>query len=237
MINITVIVRDRPRLTEQCLRSIRNTLVEGTVTILDDGSLDPTMEICQAYVSIPHPSLKFHLVRNVSPTGGAGAARNQCIQVSIAKFGKGDLLYCSDNDVFFERGWLERLTASWKDLTKYHFGLLGGCQHPYHGPLPGGIHDFGMPCYDSGVEENYTLPSQSWLMTWETWETYGPLEEHKGVRQSEDWKFTEKLRAIGLKIGHLKYNSPVIACSKTDTFGELIPGAELIQSYPGVICE
>lgn len=234
MVNVCIIVRDRPVLTEQTLRSLRNTQVEGTVMILDDGSLDPTMEICLAYNLIPHPTLRFALTRNAKPTGSAGTARNQCIRKSQAYFGRGDLLYTGDNDCFFERGWLERMIGFWESAKACDYAIIGGCQHPYHHPVdpnhPGEI------CGPEGywIIENLALPSQSWLMEWSTWDRFGHLAENQGVRQSEDWEFTQKVRAAGMKVGHVK-PFVVLPTSRTDTFGVDIPGADRVENYQGVV--
>lgn len=232
-VNIAMICRDRPALTEQSLRSIRNTQVPSTLTVLDDGSKESTMEIVQRIALLPHPTMKFHVVRRLSPTGSSGAARNQAINASLERFGRGDLLYCSDNDVFFERGWLETLLLAWAVAKSLGYGILGGYNHPYHLPVAGGGTDFASPW---NIVENLTLASQSWLMEWDTWDKFGPLAEEQGVRKGEDWLFTERVRAAELKVG--KIEPPVVLnCSHTDTFGEKVPGAELIPNCLGVLVE
>jgi GT2 family glycosyltransferase len=246
MVNIVIIARDRPLLTEQTLRSVRNTQVEATVTVLDDGSLDDTMDIIQLSCEIPHPTLKFYTVRNYRPTGSSGAARNLAIRYSEARLGRGDLLYCSDNDVFFRPGWLEIMLDYWTIAKQEGIGILGGCNHPFHKLIDhdkyedgwnGGINPNRLVTGKGGcLDLNLTLASQSWLMEWSTWDRFGPLAEPQGVCMSEDHEFCQRVRAAGLKVGHVKPYL-VIPTSRLNTFGKPIPGAELIQEYPGVLVQ
>jgi len=234
VVNICLICRDRPWLTEQTLHSVRNTQVPATCTILDDASLDPTYRIIQGYAAIPHPTMQFHVERRFKTTGSAGAARNQAILASERQFGRSDMLYAGDNDCFFTPGWLETLLEAWAVAKDLGYGILGGYNHPYHLPAEGtvdrvfnGIHS---------IQENLALSSQSWLMEWETWDRFGPLAEEPGVRKGEDWLMTQRVKAAGLKVG--KIDPPVVLnCSRTDTFGQAVPGAELIQDFPGVRVE
>jgi glycosyltransferase involved in cell wall biosynthesis len=234
MVNITIIARDRPCLTEQTLRSVRNTNVEATVTVLDDGSLDETMQIIQQSCALPHPTLKFYAVRKWQPTGSSGAARNLAIRYSQERFGRGDLLYCSDNDVFFREGWLENMITAWGQAQRYGYGILGGSNHPFHGPAKAAAHEESLIGRGHLLEENLTLASQSWLMEWSTWDRFGPLAEPQGVCMSEDHEFCQRVRAAGLKVGHVKPYL-VLPTSRLNTFKQPIPGAELIQEYPGVL--
>jgi len=78
------------------------------------------------------------------------------------------------------------------------------------------------------------------LMRWEVWDKYGPFCETPvgKVCQGEDVDFTNKIRADGYKIGVV--DPPlVVNTGITNSFGEKIPGYELVQAQcpPGVICE
>jgi len=144
--------------------------------------------------------------------------------------GRGNYLYLSDNDVFFPPGWLEKLIEHYEYAWTYGYRVLGAYNHPFNQPVS----------RIDGVYEVNHLASQSMLMKWEVWDQFGPFVETPvdKVCQSEDVAFSNKIREAGYKVGVV---SPwlVVNTGITNSFGEHIPGWELVKSQapPGVICE
>lgn len=230
-VNVTMLARGREKLTLQSVRSLRDTACNFEtmdVTILDDAGEPPVHEGIWAHC------METEVIRNKVATGGAGPARNQVIR---AVRERGDLLYLSDNDVYFTPGWLDILTDVWPHAYMLGFRVLGGWSHPYNAQA---VNVY--PAYSEStrrtveLRECLAVATQSWLMDWETWDEWGPFDEAPGVRQSEDVAFCNRMRAAGYKVG---YVSPFVvwSTSKTDTFGQQVPGAELITVPEGIICE
>jgi GT2 family glycosyltransferase len=166
---------------------------------------------------------------------GTGAARNQVIRESELRHGRGDYLYLSDNDVYFYPTWLPILIKCYEKAYDFGYRAIGAYNHPYHQP------GASVPVYGAyEVREVNALALQSMLMSWETWDKYGPFcQTPPGkVCQSEDVDFTNKLKADGYKLGVV---SPALVVNTgiTNSFGQKIPGYELVkqQCPPGVICE
>lgn len=207
--NITMLKHGRPRLTHQALCTLdENTPKDHyTLTTFDDqGKM------------------------------GTGGARNEVIKRSQERFGQGEYLYLSDNDVAFTPGWLEIMIAVYKHARKYlSVGALGGYCHPYHQPHEKYLWSES-PFREIGI--TWALPTQSMLMSWEIWERFGPFVETPPgkIRQSEDWNFTERLRAAGLRVGAI-YRPVVLPTGRHDTFGELVPEHEFIKDIPGLLVE
>lgn len=224
-VNVTMIARNRHKLTDQTLASLRaNTdWSRADFTFLDDGSQPPlTNPISGTYIYMP------------VPLGGAGPARNAVIKAVTARK---DLLYLSDNDIVTIPHWLDTLTEVWPFAYALGFRVLGGYSHPFNAQSIG-----TWPLYSDALHKTIELreclavATQSWLMDWETWDKYGPFAEAPGVRQSEDVAFCTRLRNDGFKVGYV-YPFVVWSTSKTDTFGQLVPGHELIEAPAGILVE
>ncbi len=217
-VNVTMLARNRHRLTEQALDSLAPRPGD-TLTVLDDGS---------------QPLLSRATHRNEVATGGAGPARNQVIGRVPERL---DLLYLSDNDVYFLPRWLDILTELWPFAYALGFRVLGGQSHPYNAQAVG-----TWPCYSDAarrtveLRECLAVATQSWLMDWETWDHYGPFAEAPGVRQSEDVAMCQRLRDDGFKVGYV-WPHVVLNTSRTDTFGKDVPGKELLTVPDGVVME
>lgn len=223
-----MMVRDRPRLTKQALKSLHASRYEDArVTILDDRSLDET----QTWLLNWGDACGADLLRN-DRLMGTGELRNLVIG-SVRE--QGEFLYLSDNDVFFKQGWLETLIRCYEFAEKEGFRVLGAYNHPFHHPTST---RYTQDAY--AINEVNALALQSMLMRWETWDKYGPFCETPvdKVCQSEDVDFTNRLKADGGRIGVV---SPALIVSTgiTNTFGEHIPGWELVKAQcpEGVICE
>lgn len=197
MTSITMLVHDRPRLTEQALRSLyENTDPKiFTLTVVDDASTDfRTTRLLERYAA-DHRNMA--LITLKTSKGITGQARNLAVYWSEKYFGAGDWLYLSDNDVYFlppdpafgKMSWLDRITTMASGSEDVGFRLWGGQIHPYHQPIKQMAVD---------MTEHSMLDGPSWLMRWDTWHKYGPLECHTpGVCQGEDVTFCQRLTAPG----------------------------------------
>ena len=233
-VNVTMLARGREKLTLQSVRSLRDATCNSEcledVTILDDAGEPPVNHGIWAHC------METDIIRNQIATGGAGPARNQVIR---AVKNRADLLYLSDNDVFFVKGWLDILTELWPQAHALGFRVIGAYQHPYNRSSLG-----AWPFYSDAarktivLHETLAVATQSWLMDWETWDRYGPFAEAPGVRQSEDVDMCNRIRADGGKVGFV-WPPCVLNASLTDTFGKEVPGAELLRGemQDGIVYE
>jgi GT2 family glycosyltransferase len=232
MVNITMLARDRFTLTAQAIASLG--LIEGaTVTILDDRSDPPTASLLKEYCRVSGG----RYYRNEEALG-TGMLRNCVINGSALRVNRGDYLYLSDNDVFFRPGWLETLIQCYEFVWRHGFRVLGAYNHPFHQPVSTFV--ARLPERDYQVAEVQALALQSMIMKWEVWDEFGPFCDTPVDRvcQSEDVDFARKIHAAGFKLGVV---SPALVVSTgiTNTFGEKIPGWELVKAQcpEGVICE
>lgn len=230
MLNVVMLVKDRPRLTEQALGSLINNSTEAyNLVIVDDASGESTRALLNFFVW-KHPT-------RVIGTGngqGPGRCRNVGIEASSSFFGRGDLLYLCDNDCYFKPGWDVTLLQLWHLIQPVSIRVLGGYCHPYQQPIAR-----FWPTPHHCIDEVQALGLLSWLMSWETWDKYGPFEPSPTINGSEDWAFCQRVRKAGGRVGVV---SPalVVNCGLTGSNGKQSPGADLIfkQQIPeGVIVE
>lgn len=224
MVNVTMLCANRPRLLRQALDSIGD-YSEATLTIRDAGMNPSVIRIAE------QAAVWGAAVYSGSDPLGTGPARNECVRTSEQLFGRGHYLYLSDDDVYFTRpDWLSILVDTYENAKKSGYVVLGGYNHPFNQPnfFLGGFYD----CYH--------VASQSMLMSWDVWDEFGPFCDTPAgkVCQSEDVDFCNRIRAAGYKVGVI---SPALLVNTgiTNSFGEKIPGWELVKSQcpEGVICE
>ncbi len=230
MINVVMLVKDRPRLTEQAIDSLMKHTAGGfNLTIIDDGSV--SMNGTHSHLRVVWAGSKsWTVLRVVEGKGITGQARNLGVYWAEKYWGRGDWLYLSDNDVYFTEGWDEKMVRA-LEMTGHPIKLLGGSTHPFH--KPNAVRSYG----GFSIHTHDAVSGYSQLMRWEIWDKYGPLDAHApGIRQSEDWAFCQKIiKDLGL-VGSI--NPPVVYdCGLTDTFGEPAIGVEQIPRYEGVIQE
>jgi hypothetical protein len=238
-VNVTFLVCNRPRLTQQALYSLGPT--DGdvmNVTVSEDCKCDAETQkvLSDWYQSNPK---NRHLCGHTAEYG-TGSLRNQVIAASEKYFNRGSHLYLSDNDVFYYPAIFEKLVPIYEYAWTLGFRVLGAVNHPFHQPIS------STPVYAGGrqvichINEVHALALQSMLMRWEVWDKYGPFDDTPvgRVRMSEDVAFTNKIRADGGRIGVV---SPALAVNTgiTDSFGGRIPGWELVEQQcpKGVYCE
>jgi hypothetical protein len=75
-------------------------------------------------------------------------------------------------------------------------------------------------------------------MTWETWDKYGPFSDNNRnedikIMGSEDWAFCQEIIKDGFKVGSIE-PEVVIACGKTNTYGNPATGSETFKKFEGV---
>lgn len=234
MINIVMLIKNRPRLTEQALTTlIANTDVPWNLTVIeDDGNAAPDVWQTSATVKIltEHPNVAYLI--NARSKGITGQVRNLGVYWSEKYFGRGDWLVLCDNDVAFFPHWANSL--SWEiGRGGNEVKLLGGCRHPFHA-VNGRIRQRSDGTL---IEETDAVAGYLQMMLWNTWDEYGPLDAHAvGTGQSEDYAFCRKIVAAGGKVGYI--HPPVCAhCGITNTDGSPAIGAEKIERLPGLIYE
>jgi len=245
MTNIVLLVRDRPRLTEQALRTLfQNTPKDQfTLTICDDGSWPETAEIIRRYANYEN----VEVVTFRKSVGIVGFLRNVGAATSERVFGRGEYLYHGDNDVAVFPGWLAQMTAS-LNLLHEEVKLVGGYRHPFHG-LTGNLIEPRIPGSCRGIEPTDAVAGYSHLMRWSTWDAFGPYDQHaKGVCQSEDYSFCQRIinargvggsyehpnPLLGYKVGYI--HPPVIAvCGVTNTENKPAIGSDQIPRVPGLV--
>lgn len=236
MTNITMLCANRPRLLKQALDSIGD-LSNATVTIRDAGMSDDVRKIAAGF-----GGANAGYVLGSKPLG-TGPARNAVVRASEYFFSRGDYLYLSDDDVYWTRpDWLKILTEAYNSARLQGYAVLGAYNHPFNGMIPD---DYQIVLRNMSYQEFtaypvYALASQSMLMSWEVWDEFGPFCDTPAgkVCQSEDVDFSNRIRAAGFKVGVIS-PSLLVNTGITNSFGEHIPGWELVKSQcpEGIICE
>ena len=230
--NFTLLCRDRLTLTKQCLMSLKRSgcMKDLSITIFDDASNDETREFLERWC-FDNGAFLMSEAESV----GTGNARNTVITLSEAEYGRDEFLYLSDNDVCFFPGWLEILIKAYRVAWLDCFKVLGGYNHPFHQPvaslpIPG--------CCE--VKQVEALALQSMLMSWWAWDAYGKFCSTPVGRvcMGEDVEFAWRIAADKGKLG-VVHPAVVVNTGITNSFGEKIPGWELVraQAPSGVLVE
>lgn len=223
MMNVVMLVKDRPRLTHQALWSIaKHTDVDYNLTIVDDGSHTETMEMLQMF---SYTQSNCALLRNETSKGITGQARNLGVYWAERYFGRGDYLYLTDNDVAFLPHWASSMVGILTTGYPRGLRLLGGARHPYH-QLNSAYGDW---------DETDAVAGYSQLMRWHEWDSHGPLDAHApGTGQSEDFAFCRKVIENHGKVGYVTAQV-IVDCGLTQTNGSKAFGADRKPVYPGLI--
>lgn len=217
VINIVMLVKDRPRLTLQALTSlVKNTDVDYNVTIIDDGSAYETRDMLGLFGKLGSVAV----LRNETSKGITGQVRNLGVYWAERYWGRGDYLYLSDNDVYFRPNWASKMIAVYDGQLNAGLEVLGGVRHPYHQPLH---------LHEGGWAETDAVAGYSQLMNWAVWVDNGPLDAHApGVCQSEDHQFCQRILTGGGKVGYM-IDPVIIDCGLTNTDGKPATGYEVKQ--------
>jgi len=232
MINAVMLVHNRPRLTEQAIRSfIDHTTSRYRLLIVDDYSGSETADMLDEYAEVHSDSIRVAHSRIAKL--GPGLARNIGIK-KADQWGRGDMLYLCDNDCFMLPEWDEKLLIAFEAAKTVGFMALGGYCHPFqqrgdkYGTTQVGV-----------VRELEALGLLSWLMDWGTWDKFGTFDPAVKVNGSEDWNYCQRIRKAGGRVGVLE-PAVVINTGITSSDGQPCPGAGLLlgQAIPaGVLLE
>ncbi len=245
-VNIIIPVHNRPDMTRQTIESLyKNTIGElFDLWVIDDASEKET----KAVLSDLRVKYKFNhhtQFKNIGP----GASRNGITRIITKEKKRGDYLYHSDNDVYFKEGWLKKLIKAYETVNDFvgltddptKILLMGGGCHPYLKNNSAieikSIKYPGQTDCVIGIKDAVSGYSQ--LMTWGTWDKYGPFDEsmrgqEKKIMGSEDYAFCQKIIKDGFKVGAIE-PEVVVACGKTNTYGKLATGHETFEDHEGVI--
>lgn len=238
ILNIAMLVQNRPRLTEQAIRSLyENTSHPARVIVVDDGSSVETQMLLREL----RIGRSFELILHDKAIG-TGDSRNEGFERAIrsdARWGEG-LLYTTDNDSYHLPGWDRALVDAYEAIKGDSFKVLGGYCHPYQQTT-----QLWHPMqrsdgrWTASVEEKLCIGTFSWLMGWDTWDKYGPFVSTPGANGSDDVEFCRRVRADGGRVGCIN-PAVVINCGATGSNGRPCPGSEFIwsQQIPeGVVVE
>lgn len=223
-----MLVKDRKQLTRQALVSLgQHTQVDWNLTIVDDCSrTDVWQMLCDYCTLFQHKTTLLTMMARSPHSGCVGGLKNLGVELSARRFGRGEWLYLSDNDVYFTEHWAEQLIAVAKAKTLSKFRLFGGQNHPYHHPI-----DEPHP----GFCTYGAVAGTSWLMPWNTWDNYGPLDANApGVGQSEDTAFCNRITSDGYLVGAMN-PAVVLDTGITQTDGSLSVGHEVKRKVRGVL--
>lgn len=240
MVNVVLIARDRPRLTEQTLRTLyMNTKYEDfNLTTVDDGSHAETWKLIHNY-GITKGNIE--MVRFDRSVGIVGFLKNVGAWTSERVFGRGEFLCFIDNDIALMPNWLDQMIAVKEHIKCSEredakgYAVIGGYRHPYHGVnlLAMGETHLGL----SAIEETDAVAGYMHFMRWATWDLYGPYDQHaKGVCQSEDFAFCRKVIE---NHGHVGYIHPPVLfnCGITNSEGLPAIGSETFPRAVGLVYE
>ena len=222
MLNAVMLVRDRYALTSQAISTFLNhSALDWTLTIVDDGSKFQTRQMLDHYADVD----SIAVLRAPKSVGVTGRMRNLGVYWSERMFGRGDYLYLSDNDAYFTKSWDVHLVEALEEHGE--FKLLGPYRHPYHLPNR----------QVNNVVATDAVQGLGHLMSWHTWDLYGPLDAHApGTNQSEDFKFCQQIIADGFLVGSIQPDV-VYNCGLTGTNSKPSPGAEVMARIPNVFME
>jgi len=235
VLNIVMLVKDRPRLTRQALESlVENTHGPWNLTIVDDDSSPETVYMLWDWRSRNRciPSIIAAEDKHLGP----GRARNFGISLSEITYGRTGLLYTTDNDSYHLPGWDKTLLEVWNSPLRRSEGFeaIGGYAHAYQRPISQIQATAG-----HSLNELAALGLFSWLMEWETYDKHGPFEPSTTINGSEDWAMSQKIRKAGGKVGAVT-PALVVNCGVISSDGKPCPGAATLWEQeipPGVILE
>lgn len=228
-VDIVMPVHNRTKHTVQSISSLyANTDWDKFILhVIDDGSDDETRDVLCELAN----RYDFSLYRNFHAQS-PGVSRNQVCNIITESNLRGTYLYHSDNDVYFMPGWLEKTIEAYEATHDLGIRLVGAGCHPY-------LQNNDVLTYANGqVGVKDAVSGYSQLMSWETWDTFGPFDEtmkdaERKIMGSEDWAFCQKIVKAGYKVGAIQPEF-VIHCGKSNTYGELATGHETFIQKEGI---
>lgn len=226
MTNIVVLCHERYRLTVQCVESIRKNTKEGTytLTLVDDDSQDFRVRNFLDNQALYHPK-DTTIVRVIGSRHCLGALKNLGVTHSTHTFGRSEYICVLDNDVCVFQDWLPTLEQK---LVASNFAIIGGVRHPFHQ---------SNAYLGSRVDMTDAVAGYCHFFRRDDARKFAPegyVTDAPGIGQSEDFEICQRAIKRGAQVGYV--NPPVMAhCGITNSKGEPIAGAELIERVPGVL--
>jgi len=207
---------ERERLFKQTIKSFyenTNENLMGNVVVVNDNS---GIDFIEKWIGDEIGSTC--LIVNNHPEIGVGGSKNKGINV-IKK--RSELLYLADSDVYFMKGWLDRMLGCY-EVYKNEYKIIGGGVHPYLQPR---LHEG-----NNEITSHDAISGWSWLLSYDTWTRYGKLADNSlGTGQSEDWEYCQRVRKDGFKVGCVQ-PQVIIHTGMTNTEGADIVGREVSEA-------
>lgn len=221
MVNIIIpIGPNRPELADQTIRSLYENTDEFGLYVYADGADSETSELLESLKE----EYGFDLSVNTQSKGPGWCRNTLCKFLKSYTPAKAPFLYHSDSDVYFLPGWLDDLIRAYETFPEVK--LFGAGCHPYL--LTNQI----LEKDGVVVHTKDAIPGFTAFMDWETWDKYGPYDEHVGISGSEDWKFCQDIVKDGGLVASI-FPEKVIHCGKTNSNGKLAIGGELMGPIEG----
>lgn len=225
--DIVMICRDRPLLTEQTIRSLRENAADWSrhrlVVVVD--SAEGECEVATSVITGKFAPWKAWICTGKQL--GVGGAKNfgaDCFPQNEPD----RLLMFSDNDMMYLPRWDELLEigmASRSSQAPDGVVQLGGWRHPFHqkGQL---LMEGAWLTTDREhtIHEVDAVTGNCFVIKWSDWLKYGPFDANAiGPGQSEDFALSQKIKAGGGLVATL--NPPVaIHCGLVNSSGEPATG-------------
>lgn len=202
MTNIVMLGKNRLSLTRQSIESLYASTPgdNWTLTYVDDGSDD--FRVLRYLRSITRKNFML-LEVSAGSSHVLSQLKNIGAYASEMRWGRGNWLYFSDNDVWFSPGWMPLLIEAATITEDDGFRLWGGQIHPFHESIRTQVNGMTDPVDKPDrfqVDEYEILDGPSWLMRWGIWDLCGPLDRTTapGACQSEEYGFCQRLLRAGI---------------------------------------
>lgn len=238
--DIVLITRDRPELTEQTIRSMRENAVDWSkhrLVVVYDGSASELVlaRMFKTRSPIWSESGVASVLLNTGRQIGVGGAKNfgaaWLLEHKYRPETPAGLLVFTDNDMYYLPGWDTRLQTLTDPTRAERITQLGGWRHPYHMP--------GRPLYGRVQADGPTAPiaarvvdaatGNCFVMRWSDWLKFGPFDANAlGPGQSEDYALSQKIKKAGGLVATL--DPPIaIHCGLVNSYGEPATGWEAME--------
>lgn len=235
--DIVLITRDRPELTEQTIHSMIASAADWSkhrLLIVVDGVESADPEVVRVVRKWDAHRNTHHVL--IPKQLGVGGAKNFGATWFVSQPSRArilgpegvrpddfnePLLMFSDDDMYYLPGWdaaFEEVMAL-GDCDEAPIDQLGGWRHPYH-QLGCQVHQGTK----GGVYEVDAATGNCFVIRWSDWLRYGPFDANAtGPGQSEDYALSQRIRAGGGIVATL--DPPVaIHCGLVNSAGEPATG-------------
>lgn len=229
-IDIVLITRDRPELTEQCIRSLNGSAARPgglQLVVVYDGTPAERAAFVHSTPGLLDCATRFGAWIETGGQIGVGGAKNKgaaWIKPSPekTKYVGDNLLMFVDNDMLLLPDWDAKLQYAMSAQTNTPT-QLGGWRHPYH-QLGRNVGDFMTHEGAYDVREVDAVTGNCFVMRWSDWLKYGPFDSNAiGPGQSEDYALSQRVKLGGGLVATL--DPPVaIHCGLVNSVGEPATG-------------